>query len=201
MTRRFIVRPLAEADLEDAARWYGTNEQVSPNDSSAMSIARSDASANDHSSSPRCLATFVERAAHVSVRCFISECWTRSSSSSRYCTSEEIRRCGEDERDRRLDLRLLRRAQTTSRVRALRVPSFGRHLERRAVSSLPQGGSTSPVLRGRRTRTRVGRRFELDGSSLSASIAESRERTSPGGCEGLGPSWRDLGFPDGGEDE
>jgi len=22
MTRRFIVRPLAEADLEDAARWY-----------------------------------------------------------------------------------------------------------------------------------------------------------------------------------
>ena len=75
------------------------SEPGSPNASSAMSIARSRASANDHASSLRCPATFIERCYTRFPTLFTSACSTRSSSSSRYCTSEEIPSCGEDERD------------------------------------------------------------------------------------------------------
>lgn len=51
MARRFIVRPLAEADLEDAARWYQNERAGSRSSSSAMSIRHSRAYANGRSSS------------------------------------------------------------------------------------------------------------------------------------------------------
>jgi hypothetical protein len=68
MARRFIVRPLAEADLESAARWYDDEQPPgSPLDFSVMSIAPSSASAIGHSSFPRSPAMCAERSASLAI--------------------------------------------------------------------------------------------------------------------------------------
>jgi hypothetical protein len=61
MARRFILRPLAEADLEDAARWYH-DERAGLGERFLSDVDRTwRAFASDHSSSLRYPATFVER--------------------------------------------------------------------------------------------------------------------------------------------
>jgi plasmid stabilization system protein ParE len=40
MTRRFVVRPLAEADLEDAARWYDEERGEIPRSGNAEADRR-----------------------------------------------------------------------------------------------------------------------------------------------------------------
>jgi hypothetical protein len=47
MARRFMLRPRAEADLEDTARWYDDERFGLAERSSAMSIGRSTASATN----------------------------------------------------------------------------------------------------------------------------------------------------------
>jgi plasmid stabilization system protein ParE len=99
MTRRFIIRPLAEADLEDGARWY-EDERAGLAERFLSEVNRTFARIRERPLQfPEVSATLVER------------CCTRFRSLSTFgrrpmqssswlsCTREETRRCGACEHD------------------------------------------------------------------------------------------------------